>query len=339
MESAQAIIALFDKGKPSEADFTKLLELHGTKAILEKVASFNPNVSFNEFRSTLRQVIETGTAKPDPFRFMLVKNRLPQVRELLKLIEQNPQALTEAVIQQISKYSDTSLQMNVTVHFLLGGTSNAFAKGEKDFYVGLQYFGNDYDGLREEMAHELFHNAQARLKKVRRKSSHDAARSMPVTRSVQLLDRFVDEATAVLVGNPEELKGDGTFSKFYQGLIARNNDRMTSNFALFELMLYRLYNDQSLNSDYFDEQLRFIGLSDLYDSPFYIMGYQMAKTIEKYKGQKTIASLIGKSPTLFFKEYIEIYKKNSDPEIIRFSQPCEDILLTLTQSELNNAAK
>jgi hypothetical protein len=26
LESAQAIIALFDKGKPSEADFTKLLE-------------------------------------------------------------------------------------------------------------------------------------------------------------------------------------------------------------------------------------------------------------------------------------------------------------------------
>lgn len=333
-ESARAVIALFDKGKVGDDDLAELFKLHGINAIIEKVSRFNSNVTANVFKSTLKQVIETGNTNPDPFRFMLVKNRLPQVRELLKRIERDPRALSEAVISQMSKYTDNSLQMDVTVYFLLGGSSNAFAEGDKNFYVGLQYFGNDYDGLKEEMAHELFHNAQAMLKRLRRSSSKTVApRPAYLAQSMQFLDEFVDEATAVLVGNPDELKGEGNFSKFYQGLIAKNDDRMTNNFALFELMLFRIYNDRTLPANYFEENISNIGLSGIYDSPFYIMGYRMAQTIEKYKGREAIINLVGRSPTLFFKDYIEIYKKHSDPKIIRFTGACEEILLKLAQAE------
>ena len=321
-ESARAVLNLFDKKEVPDEELTRVVALPGNQGLIRQGARFDPKATPDNFKASLKKIIETGSLEPDTFALTRVKARLPQVRALLNQIEENPQALTRSVTERVLNFAPAGVKVDVKVYFILGGTSDGFAPNDKNFFVALDYFEDDVEGLKLLMAHELYHNAQ---KSARKGEAQANNAPQNVARSLELLRNTLDEGTASVVGDPLEIQNAKGYVTWFQMKYRKNIVRMQTNFALLDSLLYRLYTDPNADSD----KLYNIGFSGIWESPLYFVGYRMAKVIEKYKGRAAIATAIGRSPLEFFNLYVEIYKAQNDPEIIRFSKSTEEILQKL----------
>lgn len=327
---AHALIDLFGRKQVSDEELEKVLNLPSTLAMIRQAGRFNPTATEENFKSSLRTVIDTGTVEPDPFRLAVVKARLESVSSLLKEVERNKAGFVNDVIGRMRAYAPGNVALKATVHFILGGTSDGFAPAANAYYIALHYYGDDVEGLKLLMAHELFHNVQAAVRNARVGGGLRLDAPLSVTNSVALLDSTVNEGTASMVGDALALPGGKQYSDFLKAKYKRNLDRIKGNFALFELLLYRAYNDPQADFS----QLNNIGFSGTWDSPLYFVGYRMGKIIEKYKGKDAIKGLVGADPLQFFNLYMEIYRSQSDPEIVKFSPACEEILQKLQRARV-----
>lgn len=325
--SARALLDLFSRDNVTDEELLRVMKLPATQAMIRQAARFDPSATEANFKSSLRRVVETGSSEQDPFRFAIVKARLEPVRSLLKQIDDSPQTFVDGVSGRMREYAPENVALKSTVHFIVGGTSDGFAPNGDTFYIALHYYGDDYEGLKMLTAHELFHNVQAVLKQAQGGDKRTPAAPANVSNSFAILGNTVNEGTASMVGDALLLPGGKQYSDFLRAKYKKNLDRIKSNFALFEALLYRAYNDPG--ADY--NQLYNLGFSGTWDSPLYFVGYRMGKVIEKYKGKEAIKASVGAEPLQFFNQYIEIYKKHDDPEIVRFSKSCEEILQKLQQ--------
>lgn len=332
--SATALLEALSQNKISDTELSRITSLPGTQAMIRQAARFDPTAKESAFVSSLRSTIESGKAEHDPFRFVLVKSRLELVRSLLKQISKDPNNFIESVASRIVEYAPNDVTLKSKVYLTVGGTSDGFAPTEDAFYLALHYFGDDYEGLKMMAAHELFHNVQAKLRRARGQREQ-SAQSQHIVSSLALLGNTMNEGTASMVGDGLLLPGGKSYSDFLKGKFKRNLERIKSNFALFELLLYRAYNDPSVEYS----QLYSIGFSGTWDSPLYFVGYHMGKVIEKYKGKNAVKALIGAPPSQFFNEYVEIYNRQNGPEILRFSKSTEGILQNLNRVERPDAAR
>lgn len=326
--SAHALLDLFNRDKVTDEELSRVAQLPATQAMIRQAARFDPFATEGNFKSSLRRVIETGSLEQDPFRFAIVKARLGLVRSLLKQIENNPQTFINDVTVRMREYAPENVALKSKVHFIVGGTSDGFAPGGDTFYIALHYYGDDYEGLKMLAAHELFHSVQAAVRRTKRGNNQALAKPINVSNSFAILRNTVDEGIASMVGDALLLPGGKEYSDFLKAKYKKNLGRIESNFALFETLLYRAYNDPGVNYN----QLYNLGFSGTWDSPLYFVGYRMGKVIQKYKGKETLQALVAAEPLQFFNQYIEIYKKENDPEIVRFSKSCEEILKNLQQA-------
>ena len=326
--SARVLLNLLSRDKVTDEELLRLVKLPTTQAMIRQAARFDPSATEANFKSSLRRVIETGSPEHDPFRFATVKARLEPVRSLLKQIEHSPHTFIAGVSSRLREYAPDNVALKSRVHFIVGGTSDGFAPSSDAFYIALHYYGDDYEGLKMLAAHELFHNLQAVLRHARVGDEQTPAAPLNVSNSFAILRNTVNEGTASMVGDALLLPSGKQYSDFLKAKYKKNLDRSKSNFALFEALLYRAYNDPG--ADY--NQLYHLGFSGTWDSPLYFVGYRMGKVIEKYKGKEAIKASVGADPLLFFNQYVEIYKKENAPEIVRFSKSSEEILQKLQQA-------
>lgn len=323
--NARALLALLGRTKVTDEEVLNILQLPSTQALIRQTARFDPSATEENFKSSLRRVAETGTSEHDPFRFAVVKARLEPVRSLLKEIEGSRQRFVSDVIARVREYAPDDVTLKSRVHFILGGTSDGFAPDSDAFYIALHYYGDDSEGLKTLMAHELLHNVQAALRGARQGGGRGPDAPAHISNSLTLLRDTVNEGMASMAGDALLLPGGKQYSDFLKAKYQRNLGRIKSNFALFEALLYRAYNDPA--ADF--EQLRSIGFAGAWDSPLYFVGYRMGKVIEKYEGKAGVRALAGAEPLQFFNLYVELYRKHNDPEAIRFSPSCEEILRKL----------
>ncbi len=323
--NAHVLIDLFSRDKVTDEELLRVTQLPATQAMIRQAARFDPFATEGNFKSSLRRVIETGSLEQDPFRFAIVKARLDLVRSLLKRIENSPQTFIDDVTVRMREYAPENAALKSKLHFIVGGTSDGFAPSGDTFYIALHYYGDDYDGLKMLAAHELFHGVQAAVRRTKGGNNQALAAPLNVSNSFAILRNTMDEGIASMVGDALLLPSGKQYSDFLRAKYKKNLGRIESNFALFEALLYRSYNDPGVNYN----QLYNLGFSGTWDSPLYFVGYRMGKVIQKYKGKEAVQALVAAEPLQFFNQYIEIYKKENDPEIVRFSKACEEILMNL----------
>ena len=97
--------------------------------------------------------------------------------------------------------------------------------------------------------------------------------------------------------------------------------RIKENFALFDTILADLRAGRTT----WDEAQK-VGFFD--DGRLYFVGYEMAKSIERYRGARRIGELFEESPAVFFQEYITLYREHSDITA-RFASATETFCETL----------
>jgi hypothetical protein len=316
VSSALALIDVFERGEITQDQLENLVNLHGIQSIISKVSSYDDRASLEGFKMSLQNILAGELLDQDPFQFQQVKDRLPEMRRLIQLIKDNPNKLVSEITDMIQPYSPGDLAFRVKVYLVIGGSSDGWAK-DGNFYLALHYFRDDYEGMKLMMAHELYHIAQRHFFGDAKDSDNPF-----ITACQSLLRRTRSEGTASMVGDPLEIASGKSYAKWYRQKFNRNLKRITQNFALFETMLFRLYNDQDIKFN----QLYPLGFSGGWDSPLYFVGYYIGRTIEKYQGREVLVNILKDTPTAFFNTYIDIYKKHPDKDLVMFSSSVENIL-------------
>jgi hypothetical protein len=125
LESASAVVALLEQKQAPDSQLDLVANLYGNQQLIRKaVEAGATNVTAEDFKRTLKQVIETGkTTGDDVFDWATVKSNLRDVRALIRGIEANKQALVADINQMISAYSPASLKVDVRAYCVLSVTS------------------------------------------------------------------------------------------------------------------------------------------------------------------------------------------------------------------------
>ncbi len=328
-QDARAIVDLMKKSRVSDDELNRAAKLSGNRQLIKKVFDNNSVEATEIFKKTLRQTIENQKISDDPFEWQSVKKNLPQMTALINQIENDKTDFLADIEKMIQPYAPKDLKGSLTATFLSGGGSLGFTlDNEPNLYVALQKIGDDYEGLKYLVAHELYHSVQELGRQKRLVNQKEIALPDSVRNDFVIIKNTYTEGTATLVGDPQNAKNLKKLGQSQKDEYAKNLARSRLNFALFEALLFQTDNNKTADID----QIYRIGFTTAFDETLYFVGYRMARAIEKYKGKQTVAALIEKNPIEFFNLYVELYKAhNDDPTLIKFNKSTEDTLSKLQE--------
>ncbi len=322
-ESASAVSALLERDSVSDEDLDRVFELPGVQALVRQTRRFDDAATEAAFKTTLRAVVRGDTPSPDPFNFTGVRDRLEEIRPAIRWLEANHEKLAADLADRIGRYSPGEDILRVPVFLVVGGTSDGWAR-DGAFHVALHYFRGDMDGLELLMAHELFHVAQTTF------MPNSGIREGPSTlENVEmLLSSTVSEGTASLLWWPEDGPRGGVYVEgVLQRKLERNQRRVTDIFALFDLMVLRAHSDPEFDF----ASVYNLGFSGAWDSPFYYLGYRVARTIERHRGLEVLRELLARPPVDLFLEYVSVYmERPEDSSLVRFTSETEAVIRELS---------
>ncbi len=322
-QSAQSVCKLLAQKKADTTQIAAASKLYGNTLLIQKVKGYSGSGE-DIFKSTLKEILQTGTIKGnDPYNFKQVKSNLPAIQKLLDYLSTSQQNFTNQVKDIIATYTPKDLSAETKACFLVGGGSLGFTIGnDPTFNVALQQIGDDIEGLKHLVAHELYHTIQdvGQSKRVKL-ASEKAPYSIRATNA--LLYNLWAEGTANYVGDFDKIKTSKPFTAKQQQQSLKNSQRQIQNFYLFETLLYRQYTDTIAKY----QPLYDIAFSNAFDETSYAVGYEMAKKISEYQGENALANLLTQDPIIFTQTYISLYNsKPGDKSFIRFSLTMEKVV-------------
>jgi len=321
--SAQAVCKVLTLRKADTLQLQQISKLYGNTLLIRKVKGYS-GAGEDVFKKTLKEIIETGTVKDqDPYNWKLVKANLPAIQKLLTYLSSNQEQFITEVQTMISSYTPLTLTATTKACFLVGGGSLGFTIGDDPtFNVALQKIGDDVEGLKYLVAHELYHNIQDAGQQTRKKATTEKPPYF-IKASYALLYNLWAEGTANFVGDFEKIKNPKSFSSEQQLAFKKNADRQYANFYLFETLIYRQYTDSTARY----QPLYDIAYSTAFDESSYYVGYEMAKKINQYNGNSAIAALATQDPMVFVQTYIALYKSHPEDKSFKpFSSSVEQLI-------------
>lgn len=318
--SVEKLINILESGEWHDQDFEELIELHGTQSYIRKLASFFPEADASAFRQSLEAAVQGTPLEEDPFMFDRILPHIPDAKKLLAEISAKETELAQSSVSLLGQYSPKDISLDVNVYLVLGivGGGWTFDDEPDAFYVDLTYMKGDYLGVTYLSTHELYHLVQYQfMKEAPQKETNKAA---------YLLDQMVREGSATYVADFSRVEGSGFYIDFSKKEYTQNFRRMETNFALFETLLSQA-KESSLNIDL----LYNIGLSGMYQSPLYYVGYHMMKLIEQYNGRQSLIDLLAQSPGKLVQTYIRLCdeRAKSNDKFIELTDASKQIIESL----------
>src|SRR5262249_47592198 len=133
------------------------------RALVQHAEAYRAAWNEASFRDGLGKAARGEPLGDDVWGFRIVLDRLDATRRLLEAMETRPESFARPVAERLAAFLPAGETVRVTVHALVGGSSDGFAPGDGDFYLALHYFSGDEEGVRLLMSHELFHVLRRRL--------------------------------------------------------------------------------------------------------------------------------------------------------------------------------
>ncbi|AWF79451.1 hypothetical protein BTJ40_00635 [Microbulbifer sp. A4B17] len=309
------LIDILSENKVSDQQLEKLVNLPGIQATIYQTSRFDSRASEKLFRSSLIDAVEGKPLLDDPFRLQKLKEKLPEVESIISILKEDPQQYLNEIRKGIGAYSPKDISFDANIFIVVGGTSDGWAK-DGNFYIALQYFNGDYEGLLTLSIHELYHIAQSNFYGKKEKHGSICEKVLNETRL---------EGIASIVGSPLNIVEGKNYTAWFQKKFNRNLQRIDDNFSLFEVILFRGCNDPEIDFN----KIYPLGFSGAWDSPLYFVGYYIGSAIEEAKGREFLISVLKDSPSTMFKAYIDIYKDDKSKNLTRFDKSIEDIILAM----------
>jgi len=319
--SAQGVLDAFARGSIADEELKRLESLPGIREMIEQTGRFSTDATPARFESSLRAAIAHQPLAPeqDPFRFAALTAHLSEVQGLMQTMQRDPGRFSSDVYRRLVPYTPSGLDLHVTVHMTLGGTSDGWAPGDKDFYLSLNHFDGDYQGLVVLTSHEVYHLVQAKL--MPGPQSQAVAVSQHNTENI-LIETY-REGSATVVGDPTQVQDGGKWIKWFSGKYASNADHLADDYMLLDTMLYRAAHDPGVDYD----RLYSLGFSGGLGSAAYFVGYNMAQVIMAYRGRDALAGHLARPARDFFTDYLDVCDAHKDDRrCLRFSAEAESVM-------------
>lgn len=293
--NADATLEALESAPPLDSVLKRLTQVPDTGAVLAKRLRTDKSVTMRMLAETLAAVREGKSPQSDPFQWRFCIQQTPQMRSLLKNLREQEADIRGRVAAVLGRHLAPNTRLSTTVHFVIGGVSAGWEQGAGDFFVGLQFYKGDLDGVVWTMQHELFHNAQFAGY---HQQDADIVKLNPRQQEVyRLLDSLYKEGTATFVAGLMSFPADRPYIRDMRQPALVNRDRMQDNFVLLETLIYRLAHDPSVT----EQDLSSIGFDWSWQNPLYYAGEYMSQVLVREKG--SLKEYLGHSLLQFIRDY------------------------------------
>lgn len=280
---------------PLDSTLEALARLPATESLVQKVRRQDRTVTMETLTATLADARKGGELKSDPFRWASCLRKQAEIRALVAGIREQQNEIERRLSKVLGRHLSASSNLEVKVHFVVGGMSSGWSTGTDNFYIGLQFYRGDVEGVVMTMQHELFHSAQ-----YDGYQGQDADRKKlgPEDREVyRLVDQLYREGTATYVEDLMNFPRDRPYIQEMRQPALNNQARMKDNFALLETLIYRLSHDANVRFD----DVYSIGFDWSWQNPLYFAGEYISQVLSKDKGN--LSSYLKRNPMEFLSDY------------------------------------
>lgn len=308
-------------------DFSDLVGSASTEGVLKKVQGRDKKITMKDLTDSLQRARSGDKSGPDPFQWRAVFRNREQLEGLVKQIRSHEDEITSSLRSKLTSVLPIGTNIKAKVRFVVGSASAGWATDRGTLYIGLHHYGGDYQGIRMTLQHELFHNAQYAAYQT---EETDTKRLSPRQKELFELSRYIFmEGTASYFANPEDFVPAGTFLNEVLPPQRENLDRMSEDFELLNLFLFRLSRDPKAKFEDFYP----IGFDWSWKNPFYFVGMVMTQALVKANGEDYLRRCLNQNPVQFIADYVQLcHAKDAPASLPRLSSDSETIIRRLTAS-------
>ena len=324
-ESARRIVDYMKSDSAAPITLTEIQQLDGIRGLITHSYPEDIEAAEAQFRKALNGLRATRTVQNDMFNLNPLINNLPTVSSLLTDIEGDPTLLVMPILQQIQTYMPQDFAFETNIFFIIGGAIPGFVLHGNNLYVALQNFPTEYDSLPAYIGFQL---SQMCLNSLH--SSREDVLPHNIEQCLLLIDQIVIDGTASLIHEPFALKSRNSFIQQYKQNYKENLLKVKQHFNIFDMIVLQLYNNPLASLPEIHKTYQ-IGFTNEMESSFSIVGYHIAKIIEKYCGKKILSNLLEESSLAFFEKYLSVCSNEPTDEVIMFNPRILTILAELRQ--------
>ena len=264
---------------------------------------FRADFTMDAYVAARKSAAQCITPAPDIFRFGEVIERRTDLELELDAIESQESEIASQIEAMLSAYTPDGVTHDGAAMLMLATPScGGWSKGA-DFFVDVPCLNGDSAGMTYLIAHETYHAVQASF------MPSVAADAAP---AAEIFADIIREGSASVVADFSALESDGAYTRLSQRILTTNERRMAANYDLFNMAFF--YLDRARNADRAD-QIRTIGLSGLFDGPFYAVGSAMFRAIDAAFGREPLLCLMTTSPEQFFLAYEKAAEATDSPAL------------------------
>lgn len=325
-KGAEALLAVLEQRTVTDAEIDKLLAVRGVQVMVDNTTKYFPGDTRGTFRAAVKEFVTKRKSTLGHFRLEESYENSAEIRALIAKLQADENLFAD-VTEPVSRYMPALPQFTTTVYGVAGGASDGFVVDDETqpaFYMALNGAGDDAEGVKLNMTHELYHVVQRAARA--RVPGLDAQVFNPDTAPapVRLLTVIFEERTATYVAEPmlgkdSFFRTSGPYLKTFRASYKKNAppERITANFAEVDRLLAGLRSGSMSWKQASD--VVFTG----YGPGPYFVGYEMAKAIDRRHGAARIAELLQQHPAAFFRTYIDLYRENPSATPAKFSKETE----------------
>ncbi len=268
------------------------------KDMLAHFSKFRDYFTMDEYIAARKSAATCSPPTPDYFRFTEVIENREDLRRIVDRLSEQTNGFSGATTDLVNAYTPAKLKYDGTATVIVGGPSCGGWATDGGFYVDLPCIGDDDVGLRYLIAHEIYHGVQSEFVPT-------VAEDAPA--EIKIFDSIIREGSAITVANYADIEDPGAYTKLSQRINRKNASRTDENFDLLDLaFVFLAKSDDPADAD----KVYNIGLSGLFDSPFYYVGAEMVQTIENAFGRDALLCVMGLQQAEFIFAYDAAYEED-----------------------------
>ncbi len=250
------------------------------KDMLAHFSKFRDYFTMDEYIAARKSAATCSPPDRDYFRFSEVIEKREELRRIVEKLSEKSDQFSGSTTDLVNAYTPTELNYDGIATVIVGGPSCGGWAIDGGFYVDLPCIGDDEVGLRYLIAHEIYHGVQGQF-------VPDVPDSAPA--SIKIFDSIIREGSAITVADYSEIEDPGAYTKLSQRINRKNASRTDENFDLLDLAFsYLADSDDPDDAD----KVYNIGLSGLFDSPFYFVGAEMVQAIDDTFGRDALLCIM-----------------------------------------------
>jgi hypothetical protein len=307
-DAAKAVLQALQNPALTYDEALRIAQLPGNQGIIRKENDFKVPLSNESFANALVAAAH-GQKATDPILvnlfFDIVKPKAPQLLQLVRQIEANPETFQASIEKRIGLFTVPGSEIRLQGYIVAGGDGGGYAFGDTNFYLNIGFM-DDFILAKSATTHELYHAVQGAFAGERGAAAEPSRLPLsPVQQgcasTARLFASLYEEGTATYVEDISLLPQ--SHSESANRKLADMTDGLRHIHDSATLLEMSVTGLKSANAVSYDDvyNVGFLGHGVLY-----YIGYVMAKAIVENDGPQGLAAFLKRPPYKFVLRYTQL---------------------------------